>query len=660
MQTKLKNPTLRNTLRFLILFLFIFPISCQESDEESIIEDDLSQLNLSDIEGIDLSIVDDLMTRVDASETGLSRQQVSKIFTSHGIDFESEYQKLLSDSTFSSIHYDGGPQMIQKGSNSAPTVRPFIYAFGEYNSVTLKFSWPVKKHLARIVNIINIEESHNWSTKAKFKEYMLYKVAKIGDDIAYDPDMSIGIKHNLLKALSTYYDTSDKAYEYLTEHEPDYAPNVRVRWKRFWKRVRSVVATTAVHTFVGLVTGGPAAAIAAGSMAFVGSILDIVFNDKCHFATRCENGHVENCSTGECIDQDNRIQTGGPHFNPSKISNSNQYFSGFIPKVGQHGCKSECCGFGSRVGSIIEKNAKIGTCEADEYLRNVSSLDIYPWTGTTTQPFPFSLEGAVDMAEAPVSSKYSATQYTQLGFPRSAGYFWKTYTDPHNALSSANRIRASNVAKEGVPKVDDQWRNNMPGQKYAKDKDPIEHHHVLQGRWAIPIAKNLHRIGDNYSSLHPKFKDSDAFISNEEALIRAAKTIYGRFAPNAKEIFEGSFEEDPLALLNNIFAFGSSDLHLGLPVKGYFEEGKMYYLVDRDAYLRIHKVYYKTTQRKIEDIWKLDYTVYAGYGYDRWAREYFGIGVLSKGYIKVGNYSREENDKKMMPKTLEELLKMPV
>ena len=592
MQAKLKNPTLRNTLRFLILFLFIFPISCQESDEEAVIEDDLSQLNLSDIEGIDLSIVDDLMTRVDASETGLSRQQVSKIFTSHGIDFESEYQKLLSDSTFSSIHYDGGPQMIQKGSNSAPTVRPFIYAFGEYNSVTLKFSWPVKKHLARIVNIINIEESHKWSTKAQFKEYMLYRVAKVGDDIVYDPDMSTGIKNNLLKALDTYYNTSDKAYEYLTEHEPDYAPNVRVRWKRFWKRVRSVVATTAVHTFVGLITGGPAAAIAAGSLAFVGSILDIIFNDKCHFATRCENGHVENCSTGECIDDPDWPPTGGGHFAPGVVENNQPgSFRGLSLKVFKDGCKSECCDFfdSGRIGHIDTKNAKIPSCEADAYLKNISSLDVYPFSEKTSQPFPYSLEGAVDMAEADVRAKYSKTEYTALGFPRNEKYFWSVYTDPHGALSARNK---KIIAEKGIPTVDSQWKSMMPGQRHAEIDDKIEHHHVLQGRWAIPIARKLHRFGIYYSLMHPRYTDSDAFISNEEALIRAAKTIYGRLAPGAKEILESAYDDDPLALLNNIYALGSDDKVLGLPLKGYFIEGDLYYLVDRDSYLKVNKIYY--------------------------------------------------------------------
>ena len=60
-------------------------------------------------------------------------------------------------------------------------------------------------------------------------------------------------------------------------------------------------------------------------------------------------------------------------------------------------------------------------------------------------------------------------------------------------------------------------------------------------------------------------------------------------------------------------------------------------------------------KKRLQDIYKIDYTIYAGYGYDRWADGYFGIGVIGKSHIDVGNWGRK-GEKEKTPQTLQELL----
>lgn len=79
---------------------------------------------------------------------------------------------------------------------------------------------------------------------------------------------------------------------------------------------------------------------------------------------------------------------------------------------------------------------------------------------------------------------------TKNGGIRNSKEFWRRWADQNpETLSPANKSRV----KEGIsPKVDEQWAQHFP-EHVKHNGDTIVHHHVDQGRYAIPVPESAHK-----------------------------------------------------------------------------------------------------------------------------------------------------------------------
>jgi HNH/Endo VII superfamily nuclease toxin with a HHH motif/PPE family len=93
------------------------------------------------------------------------------------------------------------------------------------------------------------------------------------------------------------------------------------------------------------------------------------------------------------------------------------------------------------------------------------------------------------------------TETTANGGVRDAKQFWKTWsTEQQQTLSQANRDL---IATRKAPVVDDEWLKHYPEHAPWKGK-PLVHHHVDQGKVAIPLPEPLHRFKPHFRIWHPK------------------------------------------------------------------------------------------------------------------------------------------------------------
>ncbi|MCE2596991.1 hypothetical protein K6Y31_19630 [Motilimonas cestriensis] len=110
---------------------------------------------------------------------------------------------------------------------------------------------------------------------------------------------------------------------------------------------------------------------------------------------------------------------------------------------------------------------------------------------------------------------------SQLLFPRNGKAFWGEWLKMNpDSLSHTNKAlieglnprtgeRLYRTNKKGIkvyydhiaPRVDNTWIKHFPEHKDFKFQR-IEHHHVDEGRWAIPLPWDLHRGKGNYNIWH--------------------------------------------------------------------------------------------------------------------------------------------------------------
>jgi hypothetical protein len=235
-------------------------------------------------------------------------------------------------------------------------------------------------------------------------------------------------------------------------------------------------------------------------------------------------------------------------------------------------------------------------------------------TITSDDP-PFSTKGAVDMTKIPYRK---GLDYNSLGFPRDAKYFWSVYSDPFNGLSPSNKIT---IAKGGIPTVDVQWQTNVPGESKAIIGEPIEHHHVNKGRYAIPRALSLHRTTGWYKKIHPKFITSTVFEKDGSIFGRTGKTIVGSvfgWVGLISVVVDVIPTDNPNSTQNTIYQYidGVTQI-MPSPFSGW-KKGRLYYIDGMDAYI------------ECENDSGTSWTIYDKVGYDESEKKYFGIVVLKQ------------------------------
>jgi hypothetical protein len=100
--------------------------------------------------------------------------------------------------------------------------------------------------------------------------------------------------------------------------------------------------------------------------------------------------------------------------------------------------------------------------------------------------------------EAIDTSKFSGPR-TVIGGRRNSTEFWNKFMegDGRSALSQKN---FNLISKGESPVVDEQWIKYFPEFSEYED-DKIIHHHIFQGRLAVPMPQSVHLAEDG--KLHP-------------------------------------------------------------------------------------------------------------------------------------------------------------
>lgn len=100
---------------------------------------------------------------------------------------------------------------------------------------------------------------------------------------------------------------------------------------------------------------------------------------------------------------------------------------------------------------------------------------------------------SIDMQRAPTSSSL-----TKFGFPRNSRWFWgEVLRERPEWFSQANKGRISSQQGRSIsPLVDSMWIRYHP-EHAAFMGDVLVHHHMAQGRYAVPLPEIVHRAYSN-------------------------------------------------------------------------------------------------------------------------------------------------------------------
>ena len=632
----------RNALRIFCLFLFFSALSCQEIDNE--IEESYQE---SYSEG-DLAIAENIYREIDFTEQGVSQKQLNQLFKEdYQLDFGAYYASLLSSPDMYAILREGNsletPHSNSKEQSS--TYRPIGYPYdAQFHKALGNLSDVAKIHIDRIYNIIDPEK--DWKSKSEFINAVVNNAIKEQkSNVKANCCLSVKEKDMLITMLNTFADNISAVYDFAEKSKP--TPNGRFRLKRFFRKVRSIMVTTVVAAGAGFLTAGPAGAIIGASAALIGSTLDILFNNRCHYAMQCEKGWEQDCDTGECLTN--------PNWPPTDKNDGEE------PGFGGNKDYSHIKGPTKLSATPATANCKGCAVPKDLLTSEVSVLDVYPFASTNNGEPPFSLKGMVDMSKAPASSPKNS-----LGWPSKPEYFWKTFVDPHNAISQTNRDRINGKAhpqgKFLSPIVDEQYRRNQPYEADAKIGEKIHHHHVNKGRYAIPRSLSKHTSKAWNKNLHPQVTKSMVFTPGKLSNPRG-KTIIGRLSifGDIYDILKSSFSDDPMALGNHVMRYTDGGI-MWPPIKGNFIYGKVYYIPQENIFIEVTgtmtevngKLYHnldadRGSKGLVRQLW---FILYENYGYDAYERKYIGVGMIRKGFIndgtgayaRIGSQTKQEED----------------
>lgn len=493
----------------------------------------------------------------------------------------------------------------------------------KYNLSSTSFSDQAAPHFTKLYNIID-PETETFSSGKQLVTTIKARLVTIRSQISSDSSLPSIDRSALLGAADAMRDNADQIVYFACKEfgglNYEAFRTTGLSFKGLLRRVRSILVTTAVGFAVGFKAAGLVGGIIGGGVGLIGSVLDMAFNNACHYATKCGGGWRQNCDTGVCM-------------NP-KYSNT----------IGVGDQNYTLLGPMSVTMTQTQRPTNCSGCPSGNYRNQVNALDVYPFESQTQ-----SLESyfsnlnidteCVNMADAPANKPK-----TELGWPRDKDFFWQNYKDPRGALSSRNKAI---IAQRGTPTVDAQWRSKIPWDANAPLNQVIEHHHFNQGRYAIPMSMETHRrIGSIFrGKLHPKIIKSVVFVkpTKESIFDKASKTIIGRLSLFADVIglISDVHNEDPLHYLNIIYNYVDGGV-LPTAINGYRKD-RIYWLESVDVYLKVDDV--ATTYNPgggggYYSVFK--YSLYENYGFDGSTKKYIGVGLIKKG--SIGSSARIELD----------------
>lgn len=602
--------------------LFYFS-SCQTDDEVEVYpeEDNSEILDGYSENDLDLS---ELVEFIDLESMTVNESSINEYFQrKYNMDFSSSYDDLrenhkdwifdhspLFQST--NLKSSSSPQakIIDEPSNPpnpsnppkppSQTTQSFYFQF-DANLDKLKWSAAALEHWDRLYNIIPedgniIGGNGDWAHDEKLIKDKIHKIRF--DILVKDKRLSKNEADALYQAYVRFeYNISSvrKVVQSNYGNEDSGGVAARGRFTKIWRRVRSVLISTAVGAGAGFLTCiCPGGAIVGAVAGFVGSFLDMAINKRCHYATKCAEGWMQNCNTGACMPRGQESPAGVYGHNPL-AGNEVEGFSSvkLVPNESCRGC-------GVTTGHTIV----------------LDNIDAFPFITTQSGPIPFSLKGMIDMAKAPVTGDWKFMGKNELGWPRNYQWFWQQYTDPHGALSPRNKAIIRNG---GSPTVDEQWIAKMPGESKAVMKDIIHHHHVNRGRYAIPRSASLHNKAPWMKDLHPEVANSTVFTKRPKGMASHGKTIIGRLSIFADiyDLITSATDEDPLATYNIIYSDNGYSI---TEPDTRFKEGRLYWRQFNDTFIYVDNL----SPEK-----GMFYTIYESYGYDGYKKQYIGVGKVA-------------------------------
>ncbi|NJM14663.1 MAG: hypothetical protein HC896_04130 [Bacteroidales bacterium] len=245
----------------------------------------------------DYKVISDVANQINFNEGNVYEQAQSILQETQGIDFYENFQALSNDPRFSASFNSGG----QSGLKSASEVQGLDF---EQAVISLNLSEYATGYIFEVINLIPLEEEDIADDLELSDIYV--RINNLTALMASDTMLSNEDKSTLSVIIQSYEDNLEGVFE-LVESEfgtDSISTSVlkstnKISLKKTWRKVRSVVATTATFAGVGAAAGGPLGAIVGGVAGLVGSTLDVAINDRCHFAINCGT-KVQDCSTGQC------------------------------------------------------------------------------------------------------------------------------------------------------------------------------------------------------------------------------------------------------------------------------------------------------------------------------------------------------------------------
>lgn len=302
--------------QFLLLVLLLFGFSCNRIDDSDIQSSD----SKIDVEMNEVPYVVDEIYRSILTDGRFNWANLDTYFKDEfDMNFEEEYQKLMQNEDFRLLFsYDESDQ-----SNNGRT-QSGIKSYSPINvaqaTLVLKATDHSLDYITRITNIL----PENEEDLPDDIEDVYDRIENIRRDLRTDPYMDNAEKGRYELMLLTYETSFETTLQKVALEMGENPANIRTNgfWSKFkkwakkaWRKVRSVLVSTAVGVGAGAIAGGGiVGAIIGGVVGLAGSVLDVAVNDVCHFALKCPKGWMQDCSTGDCIERDSwGVNNGGSY-----------------------------------------------------------------------------------------------------------------------------------------------------------------------------------------------------------------------------------------------------------------------------------------------------------------------------------------------------------
>ena len=290
-----------------LLFLLTFSFACDKSNEIQ----ELSSLNTFGIESEDIPTELNKVLRATILDGKIDVGNLNRFFQiEYGQSFYSIHAQLMQINSFSGLF--SFPKSESENGRSQDVVEGQS-GLGEPNIaealLVLEATDNSVKYIGAIKDILPEDEEQ----LPEDLEEVFSRLDQIEFEISSDQLLQESEKHHLKMMINVYRVNFETILEIVAVELGEDPENVRTelfgkkfkRWaKRVWRRVRSVVVSTAVMVGAGFLAGGPIGAIIAGGLTLIGTSLDMAFNNVCHFAMQCPSGWMQDCTTGNCVTRD--------------------------------------------------------------------------------------------------------------------------------------------------------------------------------------------------------------------------------------------------------------------------------------------------------------------------------------------------------------------